>query len=166
MAIGLIAPYGELAVGLTPGEAALAMAIFAGFNGFGRPLAGFLGDRFGAVWVMIVTYVIQAATFLSFPVFAVTLPTLYIAAALLGWGFAVTLAIFPALTAICFGTKHMGVNYGLVFTAFGVGALAPAAGSWVFDVTGSYTPAFIAAGVLTVAGLVLCVTLKKKYMLL
>ena len=61
-------------------------------------------------------------TFLFFNMFAVTMLRLYIAVALLGWGFAVTLALFPAITSICFGVKNLGVNYGLVFTAFGVGA--------------------------------------------
>ena len=165
IALGLIPSYGERVVGLTPVMAAVAIAIFSGVNGFGRPVAGFLGDMFGIVWIMIITYVIQTATFLSFPIFAVTLPTLYIAAALLGWGYAVTLALFPGLTSICFGTKHLGANYGLVFTAFGVGALAPSFGSWIFDVTGSYTPAFVFAGITTGIGLVLCVFFKKKYAL-
>ncbi len=93
------------------------------------------------------------------------MPTLYIAAAFLGWGFAVTLALFPTLTSICFGTRHLGVNYGLVFTAFGVGALAPSIGSWMFDITGSYTPAFVSAGVLAGIASVLCVVLKKKHRL-
>ncbi|MCL0094215.1 OFA family MFS transporter [Dehalococcoidia bacterium] len=161
----LIPPFGELVVGLTPVEAAVAVAIFSVFNGFGRPVAGFLADRFGTVWVMIVTYVIQAMTLLSFHVFAVSLPTLYIAAALVGWGFAVTLGLFPVLTAFCFGTKHLGVNYGMVFTAFGVGAFAPAAGGAMYDITGSFTPAFVSAGIMAVIGLVLCVVLKGKYSL-
>lgn len=165
MAIGLIPAYGERIIGLTPIKAAFAISVFAAFNGFGRPLAGLLGDRFGVLWVMIVTYVIQTATFLSFHIFAVTLPTLYIASALLGWGFAVTLALFPALTSINFGIKHLGVNYGLVFTAFGFGALAPVGGSWMLGITGSYTPAFVSSGILTGLGLFLCVVLKKKYSL-
>ncbi len=165
MAMKIIPPYGEVVVGLTPVEAAWAVAIFAGFNGFGRPLAGFLSDRFGVVWVMIATYIIQTATLLSFHVFAVTLPTLYVASAFLGWSFAVTLSLFPALTALCFGTKHLGINYGLVFTAFGVGALSPVVGSWMFDVTGSYAPIFISTGILAAIGLILCVVLKKKYAL-
>ena len=163
MSIGLIPAYGELILGLTPAEAAIAMSIFAGLNGFGRPVAGFLGDKFGVIWVMIVTYIISTTIFLFFHLFAITLPTLYIAAALLGWGFAVTLALFPTLTSICFGVRNLGVNYGLVFTAFGVGALAPAAGSWIFDITGSYTPAFVAAGIMSGIGLVLCIILKKKW---
>ncbi len=163
--IKIIPPYGELVVRLTQMEASIAIAIFAYFNGFGRPLAGFLSDRVGAVRVMIYTYIIQTVTLLCSPVFAVTLPTLYIAAALIGWSFAVTLSLFPVLTASCFGTKHMGINYGLVFTAFGVGSLLPAVGSWIFDITGSYTLVFVLLGILAWVGLILCVSLRKKYAL-
>lgn len=163
--IGLIPSYGNLILGLTPTKAALAISIFAGFNGFGRPVAGFLGDKFGIVWVMILTYIIQTITFLFFHIFAVSSPTLYIASALLGWGYAVTLALFPTLTSICFGVKHLGINYGIVITAFGIGGLAPAVGSRIFDVTGSYTPAFLSAGIMAGIGMVLCVVLKKKYAL-
>ena len=163
MCIGLIPAYGSRIVGLTAGEAALAMSIFAGFNGFGRPLAGMLSDRFGVVAVMIVTYTIQAATLLAFTALATSLLTLYSAAALLGWGFAVTLAVFPTLTSICFGVRNLGMNYGMIFTAFGIGAFASSIGAWLFDVTGSYTPAFTSAGVLAALGLLLCVVLKKKY---
>ncbi len=166
LAIGLIPSYGEKVLGLTPIEAAIAISIFAGFNGFGRPLAGFLSDRYGVMWVMIVTYVIQAITFLLFPLFAVTSFTLYIASALLGWGFAVTLALFPTLTSMCFGVKHMGVNYGLVFTAFGVGALSPLIGSWIFDTTGSFAAVFIFAGILTAIGQFLSIKIKRKYVFL
>ena len=165
MSIPLIPIFGELVAGLTSVEAAGAIAIFAAFNGFGRPVAGFLADRFGTVWVMIVTYMVQAAALISFPFFAVTLPTLYISAALVGWGFAVSLALFPALTASCFDTKHLGVNYGMVFTAFGVGALAPAAGAGMYDITGSFAPAFFSGAIMAVVGLVLCIALKEKYSL-
>jgi len=108
--IGLIPSYGKLVVGLTAVEAAIAMSVFAAFNGFGRPVAGFLADRLGAVWVMIITYTVQAATFLLFPVFAVTQSTLYIAAALLGWGYAVILALFPTLTSLCFGARNLEIG--------------------------------------------------------
>jgi len=165
LAIGLITPYGKLTLGLSPGRAAWAMSLFALVNGLGRPLAGYLGDKFGSVRVMIATYILQAVVFLVFPVFAVTMPNLYMSSALLGWGFAVTLALFPAVTALCFGVKHLGVNYGFVFTAFGVGALGPVMGSWLYDVTGSYTPAFLLAGGLTGLGLALAVALKVKYRL-
>ncbi len=165
MCVAIIPIYGELVINLSPGQAAGSIAIFAAFNGFGRPVAGHLSDRFGVVWVMIITYVIQSLTLLLFSVFAVSLPTLYLSAALLGWGFAVTLALFPTLISCCFGAKHLGANYGLLFTAFGVGALAPSIGAAIFDATGSYTPAFLSAGIMATIGFVLCVMLKTKYKL-
>jgi len=163
LSIGLIPSYGKLVLGLTPTKAALATSAFAAFNGFGRPVAGYLGDRFGAMRVMIFTCVLQSVTFLLFPIIAVSQITLYMAAACLGWGFAATLALFPTLTSICFGVEHLGVNFGLVFTAFALGAFAPTAGSLVYDATGTYTPVFMAAGVLAAAGLVLSVVLHRKY---
>lgn len=165
MCIKVIPTYGLNVLNLTAAEAAMAIAVFAVFNGFGRPVAGFLSDRFGVIWVMMVTYAIQAITLLSFDLFAVTLPRLYIAAALLGWGFAVTLSLFPVLTASYFGTKHMGANYGMVFTAFGVGALGPWVGGAIYDATGYFTWAFLLAGIMAVIGLMLCIILKKKYAL-
>lgn len=159
----LIPPFARLIMGLSATEAAAAVAIFSGFNGFGRPFAGYLSDKFGTVLVMTVSFLIQAVTLLLFNVIAVNLVTLYIAAALVGWGLAVVLATFPALTAAAFGTKHLGVNYGLVFTGLAFGAFMPAAGAAIYDATGSFTPAFLSAGVLAAVGVVLCLILKLKY---
>jgi OFA family oxalate/formate antiporter-like MFS transporter len=164
--ISLIPSYGKLVVGLSAVEAAIAMSIFSGFNGFGRPLAGFIADKFGVVKIMIITYALQAIVFLLFHAIAVNQPALYICLAFLGWGYAVILALFPTLTSICFGTRHLGINYGIVFTAFGVGALAPTAGSWIHDLTGNFTPVFVSSGFMTVIGLFLCVVLWKKYKVL
>ncbi|MBT1248274.1 OFA family MFS transporter [Thermosipho sp. 1244] len=162
LSMKLIPPYGELILGLSPMEAAWAIAIFSGFNGLGRPLAGLLSDKFGVLKVMIVTYIIQVVILLLFPIFVVNFFTLCVAAAITGWGFAVTLALFPVLTAEYFGTKNLGVNYGLIFTAFGVGAISPTIGSWIYDATGNYSYVFISAGFLSGFGTFLCILLLKK----
>lgn len=159
----LIFPYGEQVVGLEPVKAAFALSIFAMFNGLGRPLAGYLGDRYGVLKVLAVTYFMQTTTFFLFPLIAVNQPILYIASAILGWGFAASMALFPNQTSIAFGTKHLGVNYGIVYTAFGTGAVASIFGSWLFDTTGSYTPAFIAGGIMAALGMLLTITLRQKY---
>ena len=150
-------------VKLEPVNAAFALSIFAFFNGFGRPLAGFLGDKFGALQVLIVTYVIQSSTFFLFPYFAVNQAVLYVFSGLLGWGIAASMALFPSITATNFGTKNLGMNYGIVYTAFGTGAIASILGSWLYDSTGSYTPAFLVGGSLAVLGLTLGIILKRKY---
>lgn len=161
----LISPYATLVMNLSASEAATAVAIFSGFNGLGRPFAGYLSDRFGTILVMTVSFLIQSVTLLLFNLITVNLVTLYIAAALVGWGLAVVLATFPALTASAFGTKHLGVNYGLVFTGLSFGAFMPTVGAAIFDATGSFTPAFLSAGVLAAVGAVLCLILKHKHKL-
>ena len=161
LAIGLIPAYGT-AMGLDTAEAALAISVFAAFNGFGRPLGGWLADRYGALPVMAATYLVQAAVLLGFPALVQGLASLYLAAALLGWGFAVTLGLFPVLTAAAFGVRHFGANYGLVFTAFGAGAMAPLWASWLHDATGRLDAAFTAAGLLAALGLGLCLGLRRR----
>ena len=52
-------------------------------------------------------------------------------------------------TADYFGAKHFGMNYGWIFTAYGVaGILGPAVGGVLFDATGQYIIPFIFAGTL------------------
>jgi OFA family oxalate/formate antiporter-like MFS transporter len=43
--------------------------------------------------------------------------------ALIGMCFGSNFALFPSATADFFGTKNVGANYGVVFTAYGVGGL-------------------------------------------
>lgn len=163
--LGLIPTYGQRVIGLTPAESALAISIFAAFNGFGRPLAGLLGDRFGYLRIMTITYAIQTITLITFPFFVTSRVMLYISSALIGWGLAVTLALFPALTSISFGTRNLGVNYGLLFTAFGAGSVASSIGAWLFHISGSYTPIFISTGIMAAISLALCMMLRRKYLL-
>ena len=63
-----------------------------------------------------------------------------------GW-----LAIAPACTAAFCGTKYYGPNYGLVFTAYGAGAIAGnlLAGQ-LRDLVGSYVAVFYPAALLAV----------------
>ena len=52
-----------------------------------------------------------------------------------------------------FGTRYLGLNYGLLFTAYGVaGIIGPLIASRVFSASGSYANAFyIAAGLSVIA---------------
>ena len=59
--------------------------------------------------------------------------------------------LFPAAVADFYGVKNLGVNYGLVFTGFGVaGVLGPILGSKLRDVSGSWTLSFIVSACLLV----------------
>jgi OFA family oxalate/formate antiporter-like MFS transporter len=150
---------------LLPTFAALAVSFYSLANGLGRPVVGWLADRVGTIKVMIVIYTIQAVVFLVFPWVAITPFLLFLCSLLLGLGYASTFALFPVVVASISGTKHLGMNYGLVFSAFGLGAITSLIGSWLLDVTGSFDFAFLLAGVATVFGLILLIVINKKFVI-
>ncbi|MCK4423767.1 MAG: hypothetical protein KAV18_06830, partial [Candidatus Omnitrophica bacterium] len=83
---------------------------------------------------------------------AIVLVTL---AALVGANYGSNLSLFPSITKDFFGLKNFGMNYGLVFTAWGFGGfiLAQLAGK-VYDKTQTYTFAFYCSiAVLILAGI-------------
>lgn len=166
MAMMHVTPYGK-GLGLEPADAALAMVFFGLANGFGRPIAGLIAERIGPVNVMLVTYVVTAATYLAFNTVATTAATLYACAFVLGIGFAVTLGLFPVLATVSFGAKNLGAVYGAIFTAFGVSAFfGPMTGALLYDRSGTYVVPFAVAGTLTAVGWLLCLgAYKLKYRL-
>ncbi len=162
-AIGLLTAYGELELQLAPAFAALAVSFYSLANGVGRPVMGWLADRWGTIKVMIGVYIIQATVFIIFPWAATTPLRLFVCSLLLGLGYASTFALFPVVVAAVSGTKHLGMNYGLVFSAFGLGAITSLIGSWLLDITGSFNSAFLLAGFATVFGLILLIILHHKF---
>ncbi|HEY8347811.1 MAG TPA: OFA family MFS transporter [Symbiobacteriaceae bacterium] len=156
MIIGHLATYAK-SVGIEGGF--LLVAVLAVFNALGRVLAGAVSDKLGPIRTMLVIFIIHAAALLLLPSLN-TFALLAAGAGAVGFCYGAYLALFPAATYEFFGTKHSGINYGLVFTAWGLGGVfgAPLAG-YIQDVTGSYTPAFqIAAGLLGVAALLSLLT--------
>jgi MFS transporter, OFA family, oxalate/formate antiporter len=158
MAVGISSPVGQEVFKLNAATAAALVGVFAVFNGIGRPIFGFLADRIHP----------RNAAMLSFAIIAA-------AAILLGFGAApgatgvyivgfcalwfcggAWLAIAPVCTAAFCGTKYYGPNYGLVFTAFGAGAIVGnlLAGQ-LRDLVGSYVAVFYPVAILAIAGIVI-----------
>ena len=81
----------------------------------------------------------------------------YLLVATVYWCFGTQLSVFASTSADFFGTRHLGTNYGLLFTAYGVaGILGPIIGGRVFDAFADYRYAFFAsAGLALVAFVVL-----------
>jgi len=85
----------------------------------------------------------------------------WIGIALVGSSFGGYLAIYPAVTADFYGTKNSGINYGLVFTAYGVGGLlsnifAPR----IKEITGNYNAAFMITAILCLIAGIIIITVK------
>jgi OFA family oxalate/formate antiporter-like MFS transporter len=73
----------------------------------------------------------------------------FLASAWVGLNFGGNFALFPSATADYFGTRNLGMNYGWIFTAYGVaGILGPVVGGVLFDTTGQFILPFVFAGTL------------------
>lgn len=134
----------------------LFVACLAIGNGGGRILAGWLSDRVGRARMLFCCAVIQAICILLLSHvhrggFLASTAPLILLSALLGANYGANLALFPSLTKDLYGIKYFGVNYGLVFTAWGIGGfgLSQLAG-YVYDTTKSFSFAYNASAVLLV----------------
>jgi len=167
MAMAHVVPYGVTVLGMERPAAAIASVFFGLANGFGRTIAGLIAEKTGPVKVMLVTYIITGIAFLLFNSMATTPQMLYIFAFIFGWGFAVTLGLFPSLATIAFGVKNLGAVYGALITAFGAAAFfGPMAAAWAYDLYKSYVMPFALAGILSLVGWCICLfAYKLKYKL-
>jgi OFA family oxalate/formate antiporter-like MFS transporter len=69
--------------------------------------------------------------------------------------FGTLLSVFPSTVADFFGTKNLGINYGVVFSAYAVaGIVGPMIGGYMFKTYNNYTTAFYTGGVLAVVAFV------------
>jgi OFA family oxalate/formate antiporter-like MFS transporter len=139
------------------------MAVFYSLlNGIGRITWGSLSDKLTRPKSIFAMTLFQAIMMAVLFWLGRSEWGFYIAAALIGFNFGGNFALFPTATADFFGTKNLGANYGLVFTAYGIaGIIGPTLGGKVFDATGSYLGAFIPAAVLCVIASILALIVKK-----
>lgn len=153
MAVSIALPVGTEAVGLESGMATLLVGFFAVFNGGGRPLFGALTDRLKPRNTAMLSFgLITAASLL---LWRAPTPPMYILAFALLWGSqGAWPAIAPASTAAFFGTRDYPRCYGMVYLAYGAGALAgPMLAGSIRSATGSYLGVFPWIAVLAVSGM-------------
>jgi MFS transporter, OFA family, oxalate/formate antiporter len=153
MAISIALPFGTEVVGLETGAATLLVSVFAVFNGGGRPLFGLLTDRFNPRSTAMLSFgLISVASVLLWQ--APTLPVYVLSFALLWGAIGAWPAIAPTSTAAFFGTADYPRCYGVVYLAYGAGALlGPMLAGSVRTMTGSYVGVFPYVAVLALAGI-------------
>ncbi|MBX9917930.1 MAG: OFA family MFS transporter [Nitrosomonas sp.] len=157
MAIGIASPVGTEVAQLDAPTAALAVSLFAVFNGLGRPLFGALTDKLGPKHTAIVSFTLILSASLLLFFFGQGNAMLYLLAfcilwmCLGGW-----LALAPTATGIFFGKLHYAQNYGVMFTAYGAGAiLGTLLSGSIKDITGSYLHAFAIVAGLAILGILI-----------
>jgi MFS family permease len=128
-------------------------AFGAGCMMAGNLLGGWLSDRVGRGWVFVVGTVVAilgigCLALMRGPQDLVLL-LLYTVS---GFGFGMRIAQLSTIPADVFAGPHLGAILGVVQAGGGLGgAIGPFLGGWLYDVTGSYQLAFMAAAV-AVAG--------------
>jgi OFA family oxalate/formate antiporter-like MFS transporter len=163
MVIGQTSPIGQELAKYTKETAALGVSLLAIFNALGRIFWGKISDSFGRMKTLFLMFLICGLAILSYNLIATAPVWFWFGISLVGFCFGGYLALFPAVTADLFGTKSVGVNYGFVFTAYGVGGLlsnifAPR----VKELTGGYSVAFIVTGILCLIGAILTFLVKPR----
>ena len=151
MVISQLVPVGE-AAGLGA-AAGLGLTIGAIGNTGGRVLSGWMSDTFGRLNTLRLMVLVSAAALPVFYSFAGQVVLFYLLLIVIYYCYGTLLSVFASTCADFYGTRHMGVNYGLLFSAWGVaGIVGPVIAGRVFDATGDYRQAFfIAAGLAVVA---------------
>lgn len=159
MIIGQLSSIAKVQAGISWGYA--MVALLALFNAGGRILAGWLSDHIGRAWTMRLFFLLQAANMFSFSLYR-TPELIALGASLTGLGYGSLLSLFPSATYDFFGTKNGGVNYGLVFTAWGVGGvIGPLMAGAVVDATKNYSLAYLISALLCLLASLLTFLLKK-----
>ncbi len=147
--------------GAPPATAVAVYGFIALFNGLGRFFWGAVSDRIGRHMAYLLVYGTQVAIF-----FVVGgIHSLWLVAALFaivlldyGGGF----GTMPSFTADYFGTKYMGVNYGWILTAWGVGGIAGSIFvAAVKDRTGSFSGALPVIAIILLCAMILPLVTRK-----
>jgi len=170
MAIGVSKPVGlEIAANsgmdtVAAGALMTGLVIpFAAANGFGRPIFGTLTDKLTPRNTAMISYVLIIVASLAIYTNPSNVSIYTISFAILwgclgGW-----LAIAPTATATYFGIKDNARNYGLVFTAYGAGAVIGSllAGK-IKDMFGAYANVFPIVAGLALLGIIVAFLLMKQ----
>lgn len=166
MVIAKLSPITESQVGLLKMGSIMVAAMAIG-NGAGRILAGMVSDKIGRKPTLFGCFIVQAGLVmvLCFAQPKSTFSNFYLMAllsALLGANYGANLSLFPSITKDFYGLKNFGVNYGLVFTAWGIGGfiLSQTAGR-IYVKYESYEYAYYTASALLILAAVVTLFVKR-----
>lgn len=162
MVIGSVAGIAKKSMGAM---AFLAVAIMALGNAGGRVVAGILSDRIGRTATLMIMFVFQACLmFAAIGIVGAGAPNavlVVLLATFIGFNYGANLSLFPSFSKDYWGLKNYGLNYGILFTAWGVGGFVMGRASEMLNAqTGSFRASFLLAGAMLIVGAVLTLALR------
>lgn len=162
MIIGSVAGMAKKSMG---DAAFMVVAIMAVGNAGGRIIAGILSDKIGRSKTLLVMLLFQAILMLAcIPVMGsenTSALILVLLATFIGFNYGTNLSLFPSLAKDLWGLKNLGINYGILFTAWGVGGFVMSRMSqMLMAATGSFTSSFMISAILLIVGIMFTLTLE------
>lgn len=144
-------------IGVAATVGALAVSVSTLLNFIGRLSFGVIFDKIGGFQALLLSLAITIiALMLIGNVKA--LPMFLICVIMLGFAFGGLLVLFPPITSKYFGTKNLGVNYGIMFLGYAGGSfVGPRISSYFLDTTGSFSAAYLSAAALAALGAILTI---------
>jgi len=134
--------------------ATLTLVVAAFGNAGGRILSGWLSDALGRLNVLRLMIAISIFAMPALYLTGANVTLLYIMVFVVYWCYGTQLSVNASTTSDFWGTRNAGINYGLLFTAWGVaGIIGPRIAGTLFDKFHNYQAAFYTAAVLSAVAL-------------
>jgi OFA family oxalate/formate antiporter-like MFS transporter len=154
MVISQLVPFAT-SVGVTAASlATMTLVVGAVGNASGRILSGWMSDRLGRINVLRVMIGIGMVAMPALYAAGSNVGLLYAAVFVVYWCYGTQLSVNGVAAADFWGTKNAGVNYGMLFTAWGVaGTIGPRIGGVLYDKYQNYQAAFYTAAALSAVAL-------------
>ena len=154
MAISQLVPFAR-AAGLGATIATYSLVVTSFGNAGGRILSGWMSDTLGRLRTLQMMVLLSAIAMPALFVLRQHAVPFFVLIFIVYWCYGTQLSLFASTTADFYGTKNLGRNYGVLFTAWGVaGTLGPIIAGRVYDAFGDYRYAFFSAGGFALVALV------------
>jgi len=139
-----------------PGAALITMSLVVAAigNASGRILSGWMSDALGRLNVLRLMIAISMVAMPILYMVGGNVGPLYVMVFIVYWCYGTQLSVNGSTAADFWGTKNAGINYGMLFTAWGVaGIIGPMIGGRLFVKYNNYQMAFYTAAVLAAVAL-------------
>jgi MFS family permease len=125
--------------GFSKGLAAWALSLIGLFNVIGAYSSGILGGRHPRRLLLSGIYLGRGLAFALFLVVPISTASVLVFSAIVGLLWLSTVPLTSGLVALMFGTRHIGMLFGVVFLSHQIGAfLGALLGGTIYESTGSY----------------------------
>ena len=126
-------------LGFEPKVGAWSISIIGLCNVFGAYISGVVSGKMSMRYLLVCIYSARAVVITLFMVIPVSLVSVLVFSATMGFLWLATVPPTSGLVALMFGTRYMAMLYGIVFLGHQVGSFIGVwLGGWLYDHSGSY----------------------------